>query len=402
MSLVLYTGKGGVGKTTTAAATAACAAARGSEVLVLSADPAHSLGDVLRIPLSGEATEVAPRLYALEVDARAEMERHWGSVRDYLVSLFRHQGIEGVVAEELALLPGAEEIASLLAVEQHASSGRWDLVVVDCAPTGSTLRLVTLPEVATSTFRLILRLQRALASIVAPVAQAVVHMPLPGSAVYRDVERLLYRRLAAIRELLTGAEARVRIVVTPERMVIDEALRAHSDLALFGLPCDAVVMNRLLPEVAASEPFFHDWLAIQEERCEEVEELFAPLPLLRAALGEDEVVGVEALAAHGEALFAGRAPAERQCEPVGVRFHPFEDGYRVEIPLPHARADALDVAKLDDQLVVRSGSRRRAVPLPRRLARLLLGGARLEDGILSVTLKQDRETALDVPAVEPA
>ncbi len=402
MRLVLYTGKGGVGKTTTAAATAACAAARGSRVLVLSADPAHSLGDVLCTPLSGDVVEVAPRLHALEVDARAEMERHWGSVRDYLVSLFRHQGIEGVVAEELALLPGAEELASLLAVEEHARSGRWDLLVVDCAPTGSTLRLLTLPEVATATFRLVLRLQRVLASIVAPVAQAVVHVPLPGSEVYRDVERLLYRRLASIRKSLTGPHASVRIVVTPERMVIDEALRAHTDLALFGLPCDAVVMNRLLPEAAAAEPFFRDWLTLQQERCEEVEDLFAPLPLLRAALREDEVLGVEALAAHGEALFAERAPEQRQCEPAQVRFHAVETGYRVEIPLPHASRDALDVAKLDDQLVVRSGARRRAVPLPRRLARMVLSSARLEDGCLRVGLVPEPATPTDPAVAEPA
>jgi arsenite/tail-anchored protein-transporting ATPase len=392
--LVFYTGKGGVGKTTTAAATAAVAAARGRRTLILSADAAHSLGDVLGVSLGPEPRQVAPNLHALHVDARAEMERHWGSIRDYLVALFRYEGIEDVVADELALLPGADEVATLLAVEEQAAAN-WDLVVVDCAPTGSTLRLVTLPEVATGTLRLVLRIQRVLASVVTPLAQAVVPVPLPGSEVFRDVDRLLYKRLVAIRERITGGDSSVRIVVTPERMVIDEALRAYTDLALFELPCDAVVMNRLLPEEAAAEDFFESWGRLQEERCAEVEELFAPLPLLRAPLQEDEVVGVPALAAHGAELFGTREPGARLCEAPRLRFERGEGGgYRVELPLPGVRREDLDVAKLDDALLVSTGARRRALPLPRRLGRLVLAGAALQDGLLVVRL--------DEPASAPA
>ena len=384
--VVFYTGKGGVGKTTTAAATAAHAAARGARTLVLSADPAHSLGDVLAVPLGAEPRPVAPQLDAIEVDARAEMERHWGSIRDYLVALFRHQGIEEVVADELALLPGAEEMASLLALEEHAGSGRYELIVVDCAPTGSTLRLVTLPEVASRTLRLVLRVQRALAAVVTPIARALVPVPLPGSEVFRDADRLLYGRLAAIRALLLGPATSVRLVVTPERMVIDEAVRAHMDLCLFEVACDAVVMNRLLPPEAAAESFFEDWGRVQEERCAEVAELFAPLPLLRAPLARDEVVRVAALAEHGARLFAGAAPTARLCQASRLRFARARDGWRVDVPLPHARGAALDVAKLDDALLIRAGALRRAVPLPRKLARLSLASAKLEAGLLVVRL----------------
>jgi arsenite-transporting ATPase len=387
--LVFYTGKGGVGKTTTAAATAAWAAARGTRTLVLSADPAHSLGDVLATRLGPEPREVAPRLHALEVDASAEMERHWGAIREYLERLFRHQGIEAVVAEELALLPGAEETAALLAVEGHARGGRFDLVVVDCAPTGSTLRLVTLPEVATTALRVALRVQRALAAVVSPIARALVSLPLPDADVFRDAERLLYERLAQVRSLLLEAATSVRLVVTPERLVIDEAIRAHTDLCLFELACDAVVMNRLLPPEVAAEDFFGDWARVQEERCAEVADAFAPLPLLRAALARDEVVGVEALAAHGASLFGGGDPGARLCRAPRLRFgrRPDASGaFRVELPLPHARRGALDVAKLDDRILVRSGALRRAIPLPRRLARLALAGARLEGERLVVRL----------------
>jgi len=406
--LVFYTGKGGVGKTTTAAATAALAAARGHRTLVLSADPAHSLGDVLDVELDGTAPpatgarrggrsenaegergqvhEVAPNLDALEVDARAVLDRHWGSIRDYLVSLFRHQGIEGVIADELALLPGGEEVAALLAVEEAARSGRYDLCVVDCAPTGSTLRLVTLPEVASRALRLLLRLQRAVAALVSPVARVVVPVPLPGPEVFRDVERLFYTRLAALRERLLSDQTSVRIVVTPERMVIDEALRAHTDLALFGLRCDAVVMNRLFPPEAAAEAFFAGWGRWQEECLAEVSTHFAPLPILREPLARDEVVGVAALAAHGAAIFGDADPAARLCDAARLRFRRAKAEYRVELPLPHASADALDVAKLDDALLVRTGGRRRAIPLPRKLASLVLLGAKLEAGALVVRL----------------
>jgi arsenite-transporting ATPase len=390
--LVFYTGKGGVGKTTTAAATAALAAARGSRALVVSADPAHSLGDVLGTALFGAGREpraIAPRLAALEVDARAELERHWGSIRDYLVALFRHQGIEAVVADELALLPGAEEMAALLAVEQAVRSGDFDLVVVDCAPTGSTLRLVTLPEVATRGLRIALKVQRALAAAVTPLARAVLPVPLPDSAVFRDLEALLYERLAAIRSLLLGPTTTLRLVVTPERMVIDEAVRTHTDLCLFDLACDAVVLNRLLPPEAAVEHGFEEWGRLQEERAAEIEGLFPGLALLRAPLAPDEVVGVEALAMHGAEVFGARDPASRLADPPRLRFARRPDaggGFRIELPLPHAHAADLDVAKLDDSLLVRAGGIRRAIPLPRRLARLSLAHARLERERLVVRL----------------
>ncbi len=392
MRLVLYTGKGGVGKTTTAAATAAFAASLGRRVLVASADAAHSLGDVLGERLGSEPRTLAPNLDAVEVDARAETERHWGSIRDYLAQLFRHQGIEDVVADELALLPGAEELTTLLAVEAFATGGAYDFVIVDCAPTGAALRLLTVPEMARAGLRLVLRVQRALASVVTPVAQSLVAVPLPGSAVFRDAEQLIFRRLAGLRTLLGDKRASVRLVVTPERMVIDEALRARTDLALFELGCDAVVMNRLLPEGAAHEAYFRDWGRLQAERLAEVEARFAPLPVLRSPLAPDEVIGVPALARHGEALFAGHAPDAVLCHERGLRFVRTKAGVRATLPLPEARAEDLDVVKLEGELVIATGGLRRSLPLPRHVVPLALARARLQGGTLTV----------DFAAVEPA
>jgi arsenite-transporting ATPase len=394
--VVLYTGKGGVGKTTTAAATAAHAAARGLRALLLSADPAHSLGDVLGERLGHEPRPLRAAglaLHAAEIDARAAMERHWGAVRDWLVAVFRYQGIEEAVAEELALLPGAEELAALLSVEEHARGGRFDLVVVDCAPTGSALRLLALPEVARSALRVLLRVQQALAAVVTPLARSVLAVPLPEAAVFRDAEALLFRRLAGLRSLVSGTGTSVRLVVTPERMVIDEALRAHTDLALFEVPCDAVVMNRLLPEPAAREPFFREWSRVEAERLAEVEMRFAPLPVLRAPLREDEVLGLADLAAHGGELFGARDPAARLARGPRLRFRRDAEGYRLDLPLPHAEAGALEVSKRDGDLFVAAGALRRAIPLPRSLARSSLAGARFQGSTLVVRFRPEAECA---------
>jgi len=390
LRLVLYTGKGGVGKTTTAAATAALAAEQGLRTLVASADAAHSLGDVFEVELGAEPRPLGPGLSAIEVDARAEMERHWGSVRDFLVDVFRYQGIEETVAEELALLPGAEEITTLLAVGRWAEEGDYDFVVVDCAPTDSALRLLTLPEVAHAAFPLLLKVQQTIASIVTPLARSLISLPLPDAEVFRDAERMLVERFGALRERVTSPDSSVRLVVTPERMVIDEALRAHTELALFELACDAVVMNRLLPDSAGEEAFFREWVRVQGERIAEVEAAFAPLPVLRAALGQDEIIGREALAAHGRALFAEQSPAAVLGRGEALAFGSEDGRPWARIPLPHADAKTLDVVKVDDQLLVRSGERRRSVRLPRSLAGRDVRSARLDGPALHVEFSEAR------------
>jgi arsenite-transporting ATPase len=382
--LLLYTGKGGVGKTTTAAATAVCAAQRGRRTLVVSADAAHSLGDVFERRLGSAPIEIAPLLEASEVDPRAEMQHHWGRIHDYLVEMFRYQGIEDVVAEELAQLPGTEEITTLLAVEKFAASGRYDLLIVDCAPTDSALRLVTLPEVAHRALRLLLPTLKLITRIGTPVAQKIISTPLPRSEVFRDAETLIYDKLTTLRKRITDSETSVRIVVTPERMVIEEARRAYTEFALFEIPCDAVVMNRLLPAEAAREPFFRDWSRLQDERCREVEEVFAPLPVLRAPLLADQVTGCERLAELGRHLFAKSEPDDVFSQGERVRFGRDDAGYFAQLPLPNASGDELDVVVVDGELIVTAGSRRRFLKLPRRVARSRVLRAKLDAGKLTV------------------
>jgi arsenite-transporting ATPase len=318
--LVLYTGKGGVGKTTIAAASAVAAAQRGRRTLLASADAAHSLGDVLERRLGPRPREVAPGLDAIEIDARVEMLRHWGSIRDFLVELFQHQGMEPVVAEELALLPGAEELTTLLAVEEFAVSGAYDLISVDCAPTDAALRFVTLPDIAHRSLRVLLPLFEAISGVTVPVARKLVSLPLPGAEVFGDARELLNHQLRALRRRLSAPRTSVRLVLTPERMVIDEARRAWTELALFEVGCDAVVMNRVLPDEAAAEAFFGDWSRLQQERRREVEECFAPHPLLVAPLQDDEVTGLERLSRLGAQLFGGLEPGALLSRAERVRF----------------------------------------------------------------------------------
>jgi arsenite/tail-anchored protein-transporting ATPase len=387
--LVLYTGKGGVGKTTTAAAAAVVAAERGLRTLVASADAAHSLGDVLGARLGPEPHALAPRLYGLEIDPRVESARHWGRIQRFLERTFRHQGIEAAVAEELAMLPGAEELTTLLAVEQLAESRAYDLLVLDCAPTDAALRLVTLPEVASGMVRLALQLAGAFSGIAVPLAKRVVAAPLPEPAVFSEAEALLYRNLAALRARLSAPSTTVRLVVTPERMVIDEARRAYTELALFEVACDAVVVNRLLPDDALGEPFFRSFRRVQAERLAEVDSWFSPLPVFCAPLQNDEVVGLERLAAHGRVLFGDGSPDAVLSRAQPVRFARERGAYWVRVPVPGVDPARLDVAMVAGDLVISTPARRRRLSLPRRFAPLSLRAARVDGGVLHVRFERD-------------
>jgi arsenite-transporting ATPase len=394
MRLVLYTGKGGVGKTTTAAATALCAAERGRRTLVVSADAAHSLADVIGESIGPTPVRIASNLDAIEIDARVEIGRHWGRIRDFLVSIFRHQGIEEVLAEELALIPGAEELTTLLGVEELAREGGYDFVVVDCAPTDTTLRLLTLPEVAHHSLRVLLKLQRSLASLVTPIAQGFISAPLPNASVFDDADSLIYEKLRALARRVTDADTSVRLVVTPEQMTITEAHRALTDLRLFDLQCDAVVMNRLLPEAATAEPFFNEWGAVQKQRLAEVERDFAPLTILRSELREEEARGIEALLDHGRTLFRDHEPYAVLSPPARVRFTREGDHYCVRIPLPGASPGDLQLSKVDGTLLVRAGALRRSLSLPRGMAPLDIHQAKLDAGELRVLFEaRDEATA---------
>ena len=384
MRVLLFTGKGGVGKTTTAAATALACADAGLRTVVLSTDPAHSLADAFDVELGDQVAEIVPGLWGQQLDTQARMEDAWTEIQAWLLEVFEWAGVAAIEAEELSVIPGLDEIFALSDLKGYADDGRWDVVVVDCAPTAETLRLLSLPDILRWYMERVFPMSRRVNKVVSPILGRVAGLPVPGDQVFRSASSF-YERLDGVRELLAdAATTSVRLVVNPERLVVAEARRTHTYLSLFGYRVDAVVANRLLPE-AITDPWFAAWRERHAEHLASIEEGFAPLPILRAELAGDEVVGVAALRAFGAALYEGVDPA--------ASLHPGEpmevvrkgNGYELVLELPFADKDDLELGRRDDELLIRVGSHRRALLLPDSLRRRPVGAAALRDGRLRVT-----------------
>src|SRR3954451_10619291 len=273
MRILLFTGKGGVGKSTVASGTAALAAAAGHRTLVLSTDAAHSLADAFGTPVGPEPTRVAERLFVQQVDAQLRFEQSWAEIQGYLLSVLDTTGMDPVAAEELTVIPGAEEVLALLELRLHALSGTWDVIVVDCAPTAETLRLLALPEALGWYMQRVLPVERRVVKALRPVLSRAAGVPMPGDGVFDALERL-HAELDEVRTLLSGPEASVRIVLTPENVVLAEARRSYTTLSLFGYSVEGVVANRVFPAGGADD-WRAGWVAAQEEVLERVGQSFA-------------------------------------------------------------------------------------------------------------------------------
>ncbi|MCW2615233.1 MAG: arsenic transporter ATPase [Frankiales bacterium] len=387
MRVLLFTGKGGVGKTTASAATAAAAAARGSKVLVLSTDPAHSLADALGVPLGGVPTEVDTGLYAMQVDAQAAFERTWRDVQSYLLGLLERAGVDALQAEELTVLPGAEEVLALLEVTRQVTTGPWDLVVVDCAPTGETLRLLALPEALSWYVERVFPAQRRALRAVRPLLSRVSGPAVPQEDVFDAVERL-HRELLGVRAVLTDPQTSVRLVLTPEQVVVAEARRTLTSLALYGYRVDALVANRVFPP--SDEPFLAGWAAAQAEQLDVVRADAGGLPVLVSPYRASEPVGLTALTELGQALYDDgdpAAPAAGTADLLTVART--ADGFSLSLALPLARHEDLDLSRTGDELVVTVAGHRRVLALPSALRRCTVAGAVLADGRLVVRFEPD-------------
>jgi arsenite-transporting ATPase len=381
--VLLFTGKGGVGKTTTAAATAVAAARTGVRVLVVSTDPAHSLGDAFGIDLGDQPGRIEGSLWGQQLDATARMEESWADIQDWLREVFAWAGLEAIEAEELSVLPGLDEVFALADIKTHAASGDWDVLVVDCAPTAETIRLLSLPDVLTWYMERVFPVGRKVNRVVAPLLGRLTSLPVAGDEVFGATSRF-YDRMDGVKQLLTDPDVTsVRLVVNPERMVIAEARRTATYLSLYGYHVDAVVANRLLPDDVV-DPWFDRWRDLQAEHLKTIEQGFAPVPVLRAELADDELVGIEALAAFAERLYGGDDPAARRhlAEPMYVEED--VDGVNLVLELAQADRDDLEVGRVGDELLVRVGPYRRAIVLPDSLRRREVTGASLRDGVLRV------------------
>ena len=387
MRVVLFTGKGGVGKTTAAAATATMAAGRGQKTLALSTDPAHSLADALGIEAGDDPVEVDAGLFVQQVDALRRFEASWSAVRDYLLAVLDGAGVDGIVAEELLAPPGAEDVLALLELREQARSGRYDVIVVDCAPTAETIRLLALPGVLAWYLDRLFPAERRVVRSLRPVLGRVAGLPVPSPEVLSTIDRLC-DQLGDACDLLTGPNASVRLVLTPERVVVAESRRTLTSLALFGYTVDAVIANRVFPD-ASSDPWLSGWAAAQQGVLAEIDASFAPLPVYRSPFAVREPVGVGELGRFAEAMYADADPLAAPAMSGGPRVERCGSDYVLELGLPFAERGSTELTRSGDELVVTVGSRRRILALPSALRRCTVAGAALTDGVLRVTFQPD-------------
>jgi arsenite/tail-anchored protein-transporting ATPase len=381
--VILFTGKGGVGKTSVAAATAMRCAQLGQRTIVMSTDPAHSLGDSLDMELGPRAERVDKNLWAHEISALHEMERHWKKLHDYATTVFATQGLDDVVAEEVANPPGMDEIASLMWIKFYAERAEHDVIVVDCAPTGETLQLLVFPDAARWWLDKIYPWERRAMRLARPVLQPLVDIPLPSDEVFASVKDLLLD-LEGMKKVLTDSKVTsMRLVLNLEKMVVKEAKRAFTYLSLFGYVTDAVVVNRLLPEGLQDE-LFRKWQAIHQRYAGEVEQSFSPLPIFNVPLFDEEVVGERMLLRMADAIYGQRDPSERFYEGTSQRVERVGSEYLLALKVPFVERGDVDLARHDSELFVTVGNYRREIALPRVLANRETVGASIEDGELRI------------------
>lgn len=384
MRIVLFTGKGGVGKTTVASATALRTAAAGHKTLLMSTDPAHSVADAFGIELGPEPTEIAANLWAEQIDPQRRLEENWREIQQHAIAVLNWAGLAEVEAEELSVIPGLDELFSLADVKRHHDDDPYDVLIVDCAPTGETLRLLSLPDVIQWYMERIFPIERRVMGALRPVARKLTSLPLPGDGVY-DAVRRFYDKLDGVRQVMTDRESTsVRLVVNPERMVIAEAQRTFTYLNLFGYRVDAVIVNRLLPDDVV-DPYFERWKQLQAEHLETIEASFSPIPILKARLHEHELVGNELLAALGGEVYEDRDPSSVLFTDDPMTMTKRGDDYVLALRLPLAARDELDLATKNEELFVKVGPYRRTIMLPKSLAARDISDARLNGDRLEVT-----------------
>jgi arsenite-transporting ATPase len=372
-----------VGKTTVAAATALRCAEHGHRTLVLSTDPAHSLADAFDRVLGARPTRVARNLWAQEINVLEEIAAHWGEVRDYLAALFATRGVGDVIAEEMAVFPGMEELCSLLQVREQARAGRFDCLIVDCAPTGETMRLLSFPDIASWYMEKLFPWERRIITTVGPVVQPFFNIPIPTDNVFATLE-ILFRRVEEMKKLLTDPRTTtIRLVLNPEKMVIKEAQRALAYLSLYGYVTDAVVCNRVFP-ANSGDGFLAGWRKVQDRYQRIIRDAFGPLPVWEVPLFDGEVVGLPMLARMGEALYATRDPAQFfAIEPTQEVRRQGRD-YVLRLRLPFLQRDQVSLLKHGNELVISIANFRRDVFLPQALAGLEVMAATLDGGYLDI------------------
>lgn len=383
MRIILYTGKGGVGKTSVAAATAIKSARQGQKTLVVSADAAHSLGDSLDIKLSPEPLLIMENLWAQEIDSTHEVEKGWGKVQKYMTTLFTAKTVKDITTEELTVFPGMEELLSLLRILDYYKKKTFDVIIIDCAPTGETLALLSFPDMLRWWMEKLFPLKRKAIKVVRPVVEPILGVPMPTDDVMGQIEEI-YHNLDEMRQILSDKEVTsVRLVVNPEKMVIKEAQRSFTYLNIYNFPVDAVVVNRVIPK-DVKDDYFRVWKDIQKNYLELINESFAPLPQYSAPLFEKEVVGIEMLDRMAQSVFGEQDPTAIKYRERLQQVIKEKDGYTFSLYLPFTEKKDLSLNKKGDELIIRVGPIKRHITLPRTLTGLIIKGAKFEEELLKI------------------
>jgi arsenite-transporting ATPase len=388
--VILYTGKGGVGKTTVSAASGILCSELGYKTIVISTDPAHSLGDALGREVGKRPVKVADKLFAQEIDVNEELRKNWGKIQGFVVKFLSYQGFDKFIAEEFAIFPGLEELFSLLKIYEYHSKSSYDVVIIDCAPTASTVRMLSFPDIVSWYMERFFPLEKKLVRTIRPVAEKVAKFPLPSDDVYEQVEEL-YNKVEKMKEILTNVkESTARIVLNPEKMVIKESQRAYTYLNLFGFSIDLVIVNRIMPD-EVEERYFKKWRSIQMKYIELIREAFEPVPLKFSPLYDREIVGLKSLFKFARMLFGEDDPTKVFYTEKPIQIEEDDGRYILKIKLPFAERKNLNVWSKNDELIIELPNFRRNIFLPRTLSSSRVKEARLKDGILSIKFEKINE-----------
>ncbi len=386
MRIIIYTGKGGVGKTSVAAATALKSAQQGLKTLVVSTDPAHSLGDSLELKLSNEPIEIRENLWAQEIDTVHEVEEGWGKIQKYLSELFMAKAIKDITTQELTVFPGMEDLLSLLRILKYYQEGRFDVIIIDSAPTGETLALLSFPELLRWWMEKLFPLKKKAVQIAGPIVGPILGIPMPSVQVLDEFDNM-YDRLDEMKKIFSDRDVTsIRIVVNPEKMVISEAQRSFTYLNIYNFNVDAIVVNRVIPE-NVTDDYFKVWKEIQRRYKTEIIESFTPIPIFYAPLFESEVVGLAMLARMAEEMFHDEDPVAIQ---YNVRVQSVEkegEDYILAVVMPFMEKNDLTLNQKGDQLIIKAGNIKRNITLARTLLSYSIAKATFEDGTLKIRFR---------------
>ncbi len=389
MRIIFFAGKGGTGKTSVAAATGIRAAEMGKKTVIMSLDVAHSLRDIFDLGKNlidqnkGQPVQITPKLYIQEIDILEEIHRYWGDIHRYLSSLFNTTGLDEVLAEELAILPGMEEVSLLLYINKYVQEKHFDVILLDCAPTGESLRFISIPTTLEWYMKKIFKLQRTMARYVRPVAKRIYDVPLPDDDYFKALEDL-FERLKGVDQILTdSSRTTVRLVTNPEKIVIKETQRAFMYFCLYKMNIDAIIMNRILPE-QITESYFKDWKKGQRKHCKSAENIFSPVPILPVNLFRGEILGYPQLKQMAQQLYGQTNPLQRFYKEEPYQLVKENGNYHLKLKLPFLLKKDVELNKHADELIVRIGGFKRNILLPRQVASKEQVNARLDGQVLDI------------------